>query len=187
MADFVVDSIIELRYRKGRQLLFDFDSECLALLIGLLARQKHRTVVAWCFDCLSPVVSMFEARYPLDKRLSVCLEVSRSWARGEVKMPVAKKYILEAHSMAKEMDDKVYDLLAHSVGQGCSVIHSARHGLGLVFYELSALVYLYGLDNCVGIISDKLDFYLERLRFWEAHVDDEVLDLKWASFLLRDK
>ena len=99
-------------------------------------------------------------------------------------MPVAKRAILDAHKVAKEIDDQVYGRLAHSVGQGCSVIHARSHGIGLVFYELSALIYLNGLDGCNEIVNLKLKEYYEKLQYWEENVDG--LDVTWASFLLKN-
>lgn len=75
-------------------------------------------------------------------------------------------------------------LMVHSVGQGCSAVHCKTHGLGLVFYELSALVYLDSLDRCDSIINEKLDFYYEKLKYWESYIDE--MKVQWVSFLLDD-
>lgn len=99
---------VESRFKRGNQLLFNRDSECLAPLISIIEEQKHRTVVAWAFDCLVPVVSLFEEKYKEERRLSTFMEVYKAWARGEVKIAVARRAILDAYKVAGGLSDKPY-------------------------------------------------------------------------------
>ena len=126
---------VESRFKRGNQLLFNRDSECLAPLISLIEEQKYRTLVAWAFDYLVPVVSLFEEKYKEERHLSTCMEVYKAWARGEVKIAVARRAILDTYKVAGGLSDKPYGLLAHSVGQGCSAVHCETHGLGFFFVE----------------------------------------------------
>lgn len=100
------------------------------------------------------------------------MEVYKAWARGEVKIAMARRAILDTYKITGGLSDKPYGLLAHSIGQGCSAVHCETYGLSLVFYELSALVYLDGLDRCDSIINEKLDFYYEKLKCWESYIDE---------------
>ena len=173
---------LALHYKKGNQLLFSRDSECLQGLIHLVEEQNHRTLVLWAFDCALASVTLFEISHPLETRPRQALQTSQAWARGEVKMPVARKAILACHAVAKEHPDKVTGLLAHAIGQACATVHVETHALGLVFYELSALVYKKGLQDCQVAVEEKIKFYYDRMLYWQDAI--EHVEGPWATFLL---
>ena len=99
------------------------------------------------------------------------LNLSRQWAAGEVKMPVAKKAILECHAMAKELTDIADIALCHAIGQACSVVHTQRHAMGYPVYELTAIVRKNKIQISEEVVKQRIDYYIERLLFWqkEAH------------------
>lgn len=175
--------IIE-KINKNNKILFNRDSCCLQKLIRLIELQKHRTLVMWCFECSKIPLEMFEEKFPNEHRLRIALELCKSWAKGEVKMPVAKRGILDAHSVAKEIDDDVYIALCHAIGHAGATVHVETHSLGLVFYELTAIVLVNGKDNFEQEVNEKIDYYYDRLIFWQNKID--TLDISWAKFLLDD-
>lgn len=59
-----------------------------------------------------------------------------------------------------------------------------NHALGLVFYELTAIVLRFGKDEYYKPVNDKINAYRERLIYWQENIDK--LDLEWASFLMDD-
>lgn len=175
---------IELKYKKGRQIFFSRESESLQDLIRLIEMQKHRTLVMWAIDCAQEPLSQFEEKYPEERRPRKALELSEAWARGTIKMPEARRAILDAHKVAKEIDDKVYIALVHAIGHACATVHTETHALGLVFYELTAIVRRVGLEKCDSAVKERISFYLERLLHWQENID--ALDVTWAKFLLDD-
>lgn len=175
---------IETKVKKGNKLLFSRNSECLQELIHLIEQQKHRTLAMWAFDCVQIPLVAFEEKYPNEYRPRKALELCKEWAKGMIKMPIAKRAILEAHTVAKEIDDQEYVALVHAIGQGVATVHVETHALGLVFYELSAIVFKVGLENCNAAISKKISYYYERLLYWQDNID--TLNVKWADFLLDD-
>ncbi len=177
-------TLIESKYKKGNKILFSKDSECLHDLIGLMENQKHVTLVVWALECAKETLSRFEGKYPNEPRPRMALELCEEWARGNIKMPVAKKAILAAHAVAKEIDDKECIALVHAIGHAGATVHVGTHALGLVFYELTAIVRAVGIENCEQAINDKIDFYSERLLYWQNNI--EVLNFTWAKFLLDD-
>jgi len=179
-----IRSEIELKYKKGRQLLFSRESESLQDLIRLIEMQKHRTLVMWAFDCAKVPLALFEAKYPGELRPRKAMELCEAWARGTIKMPEAKRAILDAHKVAKEIDDKVYIALVHAIGHACATVHVETHALGLVFYELTAIVHEVGLEKCDSAVKEKISFYHERLLYWQESID--ALKVSWAKFLLDD-
>jgi hypothetical protein len=178
-------SSIEAKLKKGNSILFTRDSECLQDLIRLIGLQNHRTLVLWIFDCVRIPLAAFEAKYPLEGRPRRAIELGEAWARGTIKMPVAKKAILDAHAVAKELDDKEAVALVHAIGQGVATVHVGTHALGLVVYELSALVYKLGIEDCEAAICDKITYYEERLRYWQDH--SSRVSITWADFLSDDR
>jgi hypothetical protein len=172
---------IEEKYKKGNQLLFSRQSECLLPLLSLLEAQKHKTLILWALDCAQEALTAFETRCPADPRPRKALELSRMWAYGMIKMPQAKKAILEAHAVAKELEDKECIALVHAIGQAASTVHTGSHAPGLIFYELTAVVHRAGLKNCDAPLGEKIDFYSRRLLYWQVHIDD--VNIGWAKFL----
>lgn len=175
---------IEAKYKKGNQILFTRDSECLQDLIQLMEQQKHRTLVMWALDCAQIPLASFEAKYPKEARPRIALDLCETWARGMIKMPEAKRAILDSHAVAKEINDKECIAIAHAIGHAGATVHVETHALGLVFYELSSIVQKVGLEKCDTEIKDKIEYYYDRLLYWQEHI--ELLEVSWAKFLLDD-
>jgi hypothetical protein len=175
---------VEIKLKKRNKLLFSRDSESLQELIKLIQIQTHRTLVMWALDCAKLTLDQFEAKYPDEHRPRTCLELCEAWARGKIKMPIAKKAILDSHGVAKEIDDSEYAALCHAIGHAGATVHVETHALGLPMYELTAIVLKHGKDNFAKPVCEKIDFYYNRLVYWQETTDK--LGLDWAGFLLDD-
>lgn len=177
-------TLIESKYKKGNKILFSRDSECLHDLIGLMEIQIHRTLVMWALECAKETLSRLEGKYPNEPRPRMALELCEKWARGNIKMPQAKKAILVAHAVAKEIDDKECIALVHAIGHAGATVHVETHAVGLVFYELTAIVHMNGIENCEQAVDEKIRYYIERLLHWQKNTD--LQNVTWAKFLLDD-
>jgi hypothetical protein len=138
----------------------------------------------WAFDCAQEPLCLFEAKYPNEPRPRKALESCEAWARGIIKMPEAKRAILDAHTVVKEIDDKEYIAISHAIGHAGATVHVETHALGLVFYELTAIVLNVGLEKCDLTVCKKISYYYERLLYWQENIDG--LNVIWAKFLLDD-
>lgn len=176
-------SDVELKIKKKNKILFSRDSECLSGLIRLIELQNHRTLVMWALDCAKLPLEQFEEKYPEELRPRTCLALSEDWARGKIKMPIARRAILDAHAVAKEINDSEYGALCHAIGHAGATVHVATHALGLPMYELTAIVLHYGKENFSQPVTDKIDYYYSRLLYWQDITDK--LELQWADFLRR--
>lgn len=176
---------IQAKLNRGNQILFSRDSECLQELIRLIGIQKHRTLVMWALDCAQEPLEYFESKFPNVARPRRALELCEAWARGAIKMPEAKRAILDSHAVAKEIDDIEGIALAHAIGHAGATVHVETHALGLVFYELTAIVRRVGIDQCDKAVESRISTYYDRLLYWQANIDH--LDVTWATFLLDDK
>ncbi|SHJ91048.1 hypothetical protein SAMN05444401_0102 [Clostridium amylolyticum] len=175
-------SDVEIKLKKRNKILFSRDSECLQELIRLIQLQNHRTLVMWALDCAKVPLKEFEEKYPNERRPRICLELCEAWARGRIKMPIAKRAILDSHAVAKEIDDSEYGALCHAIGHAGAAVHVETHALGLPIYELTAMVLKYGKNNFQKPVSEKINYYYNRMLYWQENTDK--LGLDWAGFLL---
>ena len=168
-----------------KKILFSRDSESIQPLRALIEKQRHRTLVAWVLDCAPQVLDIFERSFPEDQRPRQALITAAKWARGEVKMPEAKKAIHAAHNAATTAEGEyAAQAAARAVGHAASTVHVETHALGLVLYGLTAFIYEADPKNKDDIIKEKLKWFYCRLMFWEANTDKTYAT--WAHFLLRD-
>lgn len=107
---------------------------------------------------------VLKRRYPHESRPETAIALYRQWAMGNVKMPVAKRALLQVHAMAKEVQSPVDIALCHAGGQACASVHVETHGIGLAMYELTANVREYGIDQCEQALRHKLSAYLTHLQ-----------------------
>lgn len=177
-------SDVEIKLRKQNKILFDRSSQCLQELMKLIEMQNHRTLVMWALDCAKTTLERFEAKYPNELRPRTALELCESWSKGKIKMPISKRAILAAHSVAKEINDDEYGALAHAIGHAGATVHVETHALGLAFYELTAIVLKYGRDEYPKPVSEKIDYYCQSLLYWQENTDK--LGYEWADFLTDD-
>ena len=171
------------RLRRKDLVLFSPRDPLLAPLALGLEGQDRRGGVLWAFGLAEEAVERLEEKRPGEGRPRAALETCRLWAAGTVKMPQAKGAILACHALAREWDDPEGVALCHAVGQGCSVVHTAGHAMGLPIYELTALVRRFGPDRCRGPVEARARDYLDRLGYWQGHWRD--WPGSWASFLCR--
>lgn len=175
---------VEEKIRRNNKILFSRDSVCLQKLIRLIEVQKHRTIVMWALDCAYLTLKEFEAKYPHEIRPRICLGLCEKWAKGQIKMPIAKRAILDSHTVAKEINDLEYGLLCQSIAHAGATVHVETHALGLIFYELTSIIIKLNKVNYYETIKDKLGFYYNRLKYWEQNINS--YQGEWASFLLDD-
>jgi hypothetical protein len=175
---------VNIKLKKKNKLLFSRDSLCLQELIKLIQLQNHRTLVMWALDCAASPLEKFEGKYPEERRPRNCLELCEDWSRGKIKMPIAKRAILDSHAVAKEIDDIEYGTLCQAIGHAGATVHVETHAVGLPIYELTSIVNKYGKDDFQDPVSEKIDYYYNRLLHWQKKTDN--LGLKWAGFLMDD-
>jgi hypothetical protein len=72
----------------------------------------------------------------------------------------------------------------NAVGHAGATVHVETHALGLVIYELTAIVLKYGKEDYRKPVSEKIEYYYERLLYWQDHAD--LIRSEWADFMLDD-
>jgi hypothetical protein len=139
-------------------------------------------MVLWAFGFAEEIVKKLELKYPNEYRPRQALATTKLWAAGKIKMPTAKRAILDCHAFAKEINSQEDIALCHAVGQACGTVHANGHAIGLPIYELTAIIYKYGIENCEKHIDDRKNEYIEKIFYWQKHYNDSKQE--WASFMI---
>jgi len=139
---------VKAKLKRRNQILFGKDSLLLQELSLLISNSSRRSLTLWALTLTEQTVKVFEHTHPDDTIPRNTLVAAKAWAAGEIKMPVAKRAILDCHALAKEMTDPADSARCHAIAQGCSVEHTTGHALGLPIYELTAVVRELGVDHC---------------------------------------
>ena len=167
---------VRVKIKRNNKILFNFDSACLQELLAVFDGYDRKTIVLWAFNCSRWIVKYLEDKYQ-DSIFSDAYDMAYRFAKGEVKLYDAKRYILEVHGFAKRINDSYDIALCHALGQAISSAHVKKNGMGLVFYELTALVLLNGLDE--ETIKNRICYYIDMM-----HDAYKVKDkYQWAKFM----
>lgn len=171
------------KLNRGNQVLFAKDAAFLQDLGMLFQNMSHRTMVLWALELAAESVARLEEKYPGETRPREALEAAWDWASGKIKMRLAQRKILDCHAFAKEIDCKEDIALCHAIGQACAVVHTAGHAIGYPMYDLSAIIYRFGIENCSEAVELRKQAYIDRLFYWNAHVGEYKGG--WADFMLK--
>ncbi|MDD7718238.1 MAG: hypothetical protein PUJ11_01870 [Eubacteriaceae bacterium] len=171
------------KLKRKNQILFSKNSEYMQDLIMLLGLQSHQVLTLWAFDFASESVANLEEKYPEEKRPREALEAAKDWAAGRIKMREAQRKILDCHAFAKEIDNKEDIAICHSIGQACAVVHTAGHAIGYPIYDLTAIIYKHGIENCKDAVEQRKQEYIEKITYWNEHIYD--YRGTWAKFMLK--
>jgi len=168
-----------------RKLLVTRESACLQPMLSLIEEQNHRTLVLWSLDCARHVLPIFEERYPSDGRPGQAIVAAEKWARGEIKMPEAKKAAHAAHNSATAVEfDLAACASARAMGHAVGSVHVETHAIGVVMYGITAFVYSAKAESAENVISRECKWFYDRLVYWESQGKKDKGP--WASFLLRE-
>ena len=128
---------------KARKMLSNWNAPYIQSLVKLIETQSKSTLAHWALNYSERVIlPLWSKHYPEDLRPQYALHAAREWLSGVIKLPQAKKAILECHAAAREADgNPVAQAAARTIGQSASTIHSARHCIGLALYGAIAVAY----------------------------------------------
>lgn len=128
---------------KFKKMLTDMEAPAIQALMQLIETQSKATLANWAIHYSEQVLlPIWEKNSPGDERPKEALEAARQWLSGAIKLPEAKKKILECHGAARDAESKsAAQAAARAIGQSASTIHSARHCIGLALYGALAMAY----------------------------------------------
>lgn len=128
---------------KPRKMLGDWTAPYIQSLMRLIETQSKATIANWCVSYAAEhILPVYEKSFPEDARPIAALNAARDWLEGKIKLPVAKKMILDAHAAAREAAaNPAAQAAARAIGQAAATIHAPTHSLGLAFYGAAAIAY----------------------------------------------
>lgn len=177
-----LDEVQQKLHRKN-QILFSKESPILQELSFFIAEEDRRALVLWALELAQEDAKILQKQYPEEQRPQQAVAAARQWASGKIKMPQAKPAILSCHALARELTSPEDISLCHAIGQGCSVVHTPRHALGLPIYELTSIVRRVGVENCRKPVEQRATKHVETLLYWHTHWKE--FPGEWAAFLCR--
>ena len=146
---------------------------------GSLQDEDHRLLALWAADCAEHVLHHFESVQPSDPRPRRAIEQARAWARGEVKMSVARAAGGHAQGAARELSGAARHA-AYASGQAAVVAHVAAHELGAAAYAIKA--------ERAAAAKDDRDAAGRRECAWQrAQLPDQIRDLVLDDQRLRNE
>lgn len=151
--------MLKARIKRKNKILFRLDDALLSDLSTMLESSSRKAVVIWAFNLAEEGIRELDRRCPGDDRARESLQLSKAWARGDIKMPKAKSAILSCHNAAKETEDEVCAAIYHAIGQACGCVHTPGHALGCPIYELTAIVRELGVDSCEKTVRERVAEY----------------------------
>src|SRR5512143_2998972 len=104
---------------------------------GTLTDSDHRLLALWAAACAEHVLHLFESVQPSDPRPRQAIELTRAWARGEIKMSKSRAAAGHAQAAARELRGAARHA-AYAAGQAAAVAHVAAHELGAAAYAIKA-------------------------------------------------
>ncbi len=168
------------RMKKGNAVLFRQQDSLFMELEDLVGKANHKAIVLWvlalCEEAERRVIEIAAE----EQRGRLAIDQCALWAAGFIKMPVAKRAILDCHAIAKDTDDKELIALAHAIAQGCSCVHTPKHAMGFPVYDLTALVRRSGF--CAAEVMDRIGYYIDMLN--KAIADEQIYEGPWADFFM---
>lgn len=128
---------------KPRKMLSDVNAPYIQSLMRLIETQSKKTIANWCIAYTEEhILPIYEKHYPDDMRPRYALAAARDWLDGKIKLPEAKKLILDCHAAAREAENNpAAQAAARTVGQSAATIHAPTHSLGLALYGAPAIAY----------------------------------------------
>lgn len=90
---------VEQKLKKKNALLLSRDSECLQGLKA--AKASHARYMG--MDYVKVPLMQFEEKYPYELRPRSALTLCEAWARGNIKMPAAKRVILDSTLLRRNL------------------------------------------------------------------------------------
>jgi hypothetical protein len=104
---------------------------------GTLTDSDHHLLALWVAACAEHVLYLFEWEQPSDPRPRRAIELTRAWARGDIKMSQSRDSAGHAQAAARDLSGAARHA-AFAAGQAAAVAHVAAHELGAAAYAIKA-------------------------------------------------
>jgi hypothetical protein len=104
--------------------------------VARLASFDQKTLALWAAACAEHVLPHFEPLHPADGRPRRAIEAARAWARGEIKMMVARAAAVKTHAAARESNHPAAVAAARAAGHAAATAHAIGHARAAAAYAI---------------------------------------------------
>jgi hypothetical protein len=136
---------------------------------GSLSDEDHHRLALWAADCAEHVLDLFEQARPGDDRPRRGIELARAWARGEMRMTVARAAAGHANAAARDLNGAPRHA-AYAAGQAAAVAHVAAHELGAAAYAIRAA-------QAAASVQERQEAGRAECRWQRSQLPREIRDL----------
>lgn len=110
------------------------------------SEQDRRELIVWAVACAERLLPLFETVCPDDHRPRDGLEGAMAFARGELRIGLARGLAAACHAAARAAPTPAAVAAARACGHATAVAHMASHARGLPYYGLKAVALAYPDD-----------------------------------------
>jgi len=134
-----------------------------------LSEGERRVLISWATACAEQALPLFENEAPDDPRPRDAITGARAFARGDLRIGVARALSAQAHAAARQVAAPTAAAAARAAGHAVAVAHMASHALEAASYAARAasLAEPEGVEAAVARSLDRA----------ERHASKEVREL----------
>ncbi len=103
-----------------------------------LSEPECRVLISWAAACAAHVLPLFENEAPEDVRPRDAIAGARAYARGDLRIGVARGLSAQAHAAARHVAVPAAAAAARASGHAVAVAHMASHALEAASYAARA-------------------------------------------------
>jgi len=103
------------------------------------SEEDRRELIVWAVDCCERLLPLFSAAAPDDQRPRAALDGALAFARGELRIGVARKLAASCHAAARAAPTRTSVAVARLCGHATAVAHMGSHARGIPYYTHKAL------------------------------------------------
>ena len=171
---------VHMRLKRKNKILFAKDSELLTGSGVAVSRTGTSGYGVVAFEFAAETVANLEEKYPDERRPREALEAVPGFGGRKKSRCVRPIKILSCLPL-QEIACKEDIAMCHAVGQACAVVHTAGHAIGYPIYDLTSIIYRYGIEDASKIVEERKQTYINRLLYWKEHLD--TYKGEWAEFM----
>ena len=135
---------------KPRKMLTDYNAPYIQSLMRLIETQSKETIANWCVDYAAlHLLPIWEKTFPDDSRPKAALTAAKDYLDGKIKLPEAKKQILQCRDAARQSEgENIAQGAARTIDATASSIHNPTGSISIAFYGALTIAYdKLGIDR----------------------------------------
>lgn len=100
---------------------------------------ERRVLAEWAAECVERILPLFERTYGHDARPRDAIEAARAFARGDIRVGIARQAALAAHAAARSAPDPAARATARAAAHAAGTAHMGGHSRHAAQYAVKAV------------------------------------------------